>query len=41
MTIVLQIPRGGSELQPGELGAALDAAAHAERPVILTVLGDG
>lgn len=29
-----------SELQPDELAAVLDAAAHAERPVILTVLGD-
>jgi hypothetical protein len=29
-----------SELQPDELAAALDAAAHAERPVILAVLGD-
>lgn len=30
-----------SELQPDELAAALDAAEHAERPVILAVLGDG
>jgi hypothetical protein len=30
-----------SELQPDELAAAVDAAAHAERPVILAVLGDG
>ena len=30
-----------SELQPDELAAALDAAARAERPVILTVLGEG
>jgi hypothetical protein len=30
-----------SELQPDELRAALDAAAHSERPVILAVLGDG
>jgi hypothetical protein len=29
-----------SELQPDELAAAVDAAAHAERPVILTVLGE-
>jgi hypothetical protein len=30
-----------SELREDELAAALDAVAHAERPVILAVLGDG
>jgi hypothetical protein len=30
-----------SELQPDELAAALDVAARAARPVILTVLGEG
>jgi hypothetical protein len=29
-----------SEPQPDEVAAAVDAAAHAERPVILAVLGE-
>jgi hypothetical protein len=36
--LIVQVPRGGRVEQ---LAAALDAVAHAERPVILAVLGDG
>lgn len=39
-TVVILV-QAASELQEDELGAALDAVGHAERPVILAVLGDG